>query len=231
MFNMGLEAIKRAKATFSHEEPLKLLDFGCSNGKLTEQIATIFNEGSHKAKIHGYDLSTSKIPKLDDPVRNIHYSSCLDDLEPQSYDIIVVSRVLCCVNDETFNRCLLDITRLLKPHGKVILSVCNPFFVCHGSTPHQIRMLPEGANEEERFTYKKQVASTKSHRQEWYKPFHYLKREFLKVGLQVKEMHMTDTVDIDTFEPNSDYSVIELQSFGLKSRVECSLLIKCSSCN
>lgn len=103
------------------EHPNTVLDVGCGSGYLTY----LLKEGNPHILVHGFDVSSEALKQaasLDKKYRlDINYQNIPE--KDNSYDIVVCSEVL----EHLINvrHCLMEINRVLKDQGKLIVTVPN----------------------------------------------------------------------------------------------------------
>jgi len=120
----------------------KVLDIGCGNGELISMLA----EEGHVCV--ALDLSENRLSKFKDRATNLGVAQVQGDvinipLRNSSIDIIMCSEVLEHIKD--YEKVLKEMNRVLRPHGKIIVSVpykeelmemvcphCGKRFVPHG---------------------------------------------------------------------------------------------------
>ena len=106
----------------------KILDLGCGEGGYSRELA-------HKgAAVTSADCSEASVryckeQALKENLDIQHYiinSSCLDMMNENSFDIVLCAMMLMDVED--LNGTMKEIYRVLKPDGKVFISVLHPCF-------------------------------------------------------------------------------------------------------
>jgi 2-polyprenyl-3-methyl-5-hydroxy-6-metoxy-1,4-benzoquinol methylase len=100
----------------------KVLELGCGNGYLTEEIR---NQG---LEVTGVDMNGEKIERAQHRFPGISFiqSDVLKlSLPPGSYDTVILPEILEHVTEEVGNKMLEIAWRLLKTQGRLIVSVPN----------------------------------------------------------------------------------------------------------
>ena len=98
----------------------RVLDVGCGNGELICMLA----EKEHKCV--ALDLSENRLAKFKDRARKLGVAQIQGDstnipLQDSSIDLIMCSEVLEHIKD--YEKVLKQMNRILKPHGRIVVSV------------------------------------------------------------------------------------------------------------
>ena len=205
-------------------KPKSLLDYGCGKGKIASRISGM---GIH---VTGYDPDpdlTDRWKVLSDKYPKLKFTSELDSLNHKSkFDMVVASLVLCAIpNEEEYNEVLSNLRKFISVSGIVIIAICNPFFTLSASTPLQERHVDGFHSYEESFEWRKKVNSSEMNRIDFHRPLHKIRKDLLKHGLIIKSISQTQTMDLNRFEPNSDFLMLKLAPLP-KFKEKISLLIK-----
>lgn len=104
--------------------PRNLLDFGCGDGRFTEKVP----ENIH---VSIYDISKKVIKLAESRLKNrifdIYYET--NDISKSTYELIVVSMVLICVeNDRKYHQVISQVFDCLKHKGLAIFAIPHPCF-------------------------------------------------------------------------------------------------------
>jgi hypothetical protein len=144
-----------------------------------------------------------------------------------SYDAVVCSLVLCDIaNDTDYHQVIRNLRGLVTDGGIVFVAVCNPFFNFSAPTPFHIeRNIPTGASYELCVNFHECVSGHSSPRLEAHRPYRALVRDLLAAGLQLEYACQTETVDLERFEPASDFLLLRLKPLT-QPEASVSLLIK-----
>ncbi|NUQ73233.1 MAG: glycosyltransferase [Polyangiaceae bacterium] len=204
------------------QNPRRVLDHGCGKGQLARAL------GEQGIEVTAFDpdplLARGWEKKNSPGVRFTFDVATLRNERP--FDIVISSLVLCTLDDDEIYR---DTLAALRAHvsdtGRVLLAVCHPSFVHGGDTPLQERHLPEGADRESPFVWRKTMTSTGRERHDVYRPLERLRLDLRRARLEVTEIFETETVDLERFEPASDFLVLVLQPLPVKGS-DVSLLIR-----
>ncbi|MCG8419270.1 MAG: glycosyltransferase [Proteobacteria bacterium] len=190
--------------------PRRILDYGCGKGRVSRDMAKLGGQ------VLGYDP---------DDAHRAHWQSRCQGLPNLRFthqrgkvlgaglfDVVVCRRVLCTIEDDDELRAILrDLRALVAENGRVIVSVCNPYFTFGGPTPEADRVLPAGAQYESTFVWHKRIRASGRVRREVHRTERQLRREFVRAGLAVCRRAEEPTVDLERFEPASDQLAFELE--------------------
>ncbi len=169
-----------------------ILDLGCGEGGYSRELA---RKG---AKVTAVDCAENAIKycesKADEEKLQITHlvrnSGDLYDVADDTYDIVLASMML--MDCEDFEGTIREITRVLKPSGKLFASVCHPCFHASG-----------GIGRQDKGIDKKVVVSNYYHPTEWEAPLSggtikvvwrhrtiedYIKT-FIKCGLTITDLN------------------------------------------
>lgn len=144
------------------------------------------------------------------------------------FDAVISSLVLCEMgNGFEYERALADIRVAVRDGGIALVTVCNPFGTFGGPTPlHRRRDLPAEVDYQDSFWYTENAEASVG-RQEFHRPLWRIERDLLRHGLRVERRIESLTVDLDRFEPASDFMTLLCRPVGLKGpSCPASLLIK-----
>lgn len=120
----------------------KVLDIGCGNGELICMLA----EKGHKCVT--LDLSKNRLAKFKSRAKKLGVTQIQGDstnipLQDSSIDIIMCSEVLEHIKD--YEKVLKQMNRILKPHGRIVVSVPDKEELMEIVCPHcGKRFVPRG---------------------------------------------------------------------------------------
>ena len=230
IFELALKKISATDdlhALIEHElvaiNPLRVFDYGCGKGKLMERLAR------HDMTAEGYDPDSRHQDRWR-TLEKFNPTLTFSNQKPQpsvSYDAVVCSLVLCDIaNDTDYHQVIRDLRGLVTDSGTVFVAVCNPFFNFSAPTPFHIeRNFPAGAIYERRVNFHECVSGHSGSRLEAHRPYRTLVRDLLAAGLQLEYVCQTETVDLERFEPASDFLLLRLKPLP-QPEASVSLLIK-----
>ena len=206
------------------ESPNSVLDYGCGDGRLAEELAV------RGIDTVGYDPDAGIISQCLERGGRAAYGGgeLLEKLlaEGAKFDTVVCGRVLCTIADQMeFDGVLTDLRRLVSGSGTALVAVCNPFHLSTESTELWQRHLPAGFEYEDTFVYDKTVASSGNARREVHRSLSSYRRAFINAGFHVDAAVELDGTDTEALLPSSDHLVFRLKP-APKDRPQVSLLIK-----
>ena len=187
----------------------RVLDYGCGKGRLAKDMA------DRGAQVLGYDPDPAHRARWRSLCRgtgSLRFTHERSDVTAAArFDLVVCRRVLCTIERDADLRAVLgDLRALVSERGRVVVTVCNPHFTFGGSSPEADRELPPGARYENAFGWRKTIRATGRVRHDVHRPERALRREFARVGLAVCRRVEALSVDLERFEPISDYLAFEL---------------------
>ncbi|MBL8862835.1 MAG: glycosyltransferase [Planctomycetes bacterium] len=182
-----------------------VLDYGC--GKQARSARAFAAAGLHTV---GFDPGAGVAARwleLGHLPPGLHLTASRDEaLASGPFDAVVCTLVLCEWPDgPDYERMLGDIRNAVRADGAVVLTICNPFATFGGPTPlHRHRDLPAGACYDECFAYAEN-GETGAARGEFHRPLRRIERDLLRYGLVVERRIESESVDLERFEPASDF--------------------------
>ena len=187
-----------------------VLDYGCGRGGLARRLASAGME------VTGYDPDPEASARWNPADGKTEFLGAprLDGLlqREHAFDAVVVSRVLCTLEDsEELRRVLQNLRRLASLAGTVLVAVCNPFGYCLERTEGHQRRLPPKAEYDNVFTYRERDPASEHWLNEVHRPLEVYRREFLNAGLLVERMVEVSGSDTLNLRPASDYMVFRLK--------------------
>jgi broad specificity phosphatase PhoE/SAM-dependent methyltransferase/glycosyltransferase involved in cell wall biosynthesis len=182
-----------------------VLDYGC--GKKAASARSLAEAG---LRVVGFDPGDGVAARWRD-LSALPASLCLtasreEALAAGAFDAVVCSLVLCeWADGAVYERLLGDLRQAVRDGGTVVVTICNPFATFGGPTPlHRHRALPSGASYEDCFAYTEN-GETGAGRVEFHRPLRRIERDLLRHGLVVERRIESQTVDLERFEPASDF--------------------------
>lgn len=193
-----------------------VLDYGAGKCKIANALA-------NKRKVDVFDIDLDTLHKRASSQVNIIESA--DNIAADKYDLVLSNLVLCCVDDETASYIVRDLVRAVKANGRVIISICNPFFNSVQNTELRTCGLSGNYNTAER--YEKHTTVGVSIRAEYHRPIEYYINLFKRNGLTIDSIIEGQGVDADTLLPIAEHLIFDCRkSQNPIVYKDCSLLIK-----
>lgn len=183
---------------------LRILDYGCGKGRLARRFAALGHD------VVGYDPD----PALRSDLQALATSGAwaITTVPSERFDVVICELVLCTIeHGPVYEGVIADLRRLVRDEGRVVVAVCNPAFTMGGDTPLQHRILPADVQVDRTFAWEKVLTGTETRRRDVHRPIARLRRDFLRVGLAIDGVRETETVDLERFEPASDFLVLRLR--------------------
>ena len=207
----GLDELyyRQVAELISTETPGYVLDYGCGDGRLTEELA------GRGIAVTGYDPDNASVSRCLD---HGNRAACggrdlLEKLlaENARFDTVVCGRVLCTIADNSeFEKVLKDLRGLVADSGTVLVAVCNPFHLPAASTELSEKHLPDGCGYEDTFAYDKTVVANGNTRSEVHRSYSTYRRAFINAGFFVDGVSEFEGTDTKALLPSSDHLVFRL---------------------
>lgn len=208
--------------------PSTVLDYGCGRGVHATALA------AGGAMVTAYDPDQghrTRWGRVATP-RVAFTTDRSEALTRGPFDGVICSLVLCELPDGgEYERVLADLRQAVRPDGRVLIVVCNPFFTFGGPTPlHRRRDVPTDVSYEETFSLCEYVGETAQPRQDVHRPLSKLRRDLLRHGFVIDRTACDRTVDLERFEPASDFLALHCRPIPRESTTrDVTLLIRTCS--
>ncbi len=192
--------------------PSKLLDYGAGKCK----IANFF---SGKADVYVYDIDAETLR-----ARAGKEVTIIPEIEKyhSNFDLINCNKVLCCVDGKTCDYILNQIYRLLPENGRLILSICDPFFDDVDKTETRTSGFKGNYQNSEEFG-KETIYGT---RREFHRPFSYYERLLQRHGFKIEQILEDKGIDTSTLNFIGEEIIFDCVKKTKAFLKDCTLLIK-----
>lgn len=222
-----LEAIvnRRYKEDLHDDVILNLVDLYCSQN--------ILDYGAGKCKIANtlsqkYSVAVFDIDKDILRSRALPQVEILDDIQcipSGKYDVVLNNLVLCCVDDDTAQQIVQNAVDKVKVGGRVLISICNPFFNSVQNTELRASGLLGRYNQAEVFS--KQATVGVPTRKEYHRPIEFYLNLLERNGLHLEHIVEGRGADLDTLLPIAEHLVFVCKKLDAPHAYkDCTLLIK-----
>ena len=187
----------------------RLLDYGCGKGKLAEALAT------RGWAVSAFDPDPMLADRWSVGSGLVRYlgrggnTRMLD--EGETFDVVVCSLVLCLLDEQAHLSIVEELRDLAGGQGRILVAICNPRFIA-GTTSIQKRLPPSDVTPRDCFDLVKEVASTGRRIVDKHRPLEDYQAVFARCGLAVQDSWESDGVDMDSFEPTSDFMLFDLSA-------------------
>lgn len=200
-----LELIKK-------HHPSSFLDYGAGKCKIVNSLAG-------KVNAFAFDIDKKLIYE-----RVSNKVTIIDDIEEvdQTFDLINCNKVFCCTDQNTNKYILKQINRLLPIGGRLILSICNPFFDNINLTETCISNYKGRYEESKQYT----KMTIYGNRSEYHRPFSYYERLIQKHGFKIENIYEDNGIDTSSLSFIGEHLIFDCYKVEKKDLFDCSLLIK-----
>lgn len=195
--------------------PGSVLDYGAGKCKIANSIASKFNT-------YVFDIDNKTLTE-----RASKKVTIINDInnEQRTFDLINCNKVLCCTDNETNDFILNKINKLLLNGGRLILSICNPFFDDINHTVTSIKNY--GGKYENSSPYQKMTIY--GNRDEYHRPFSYYERLLNKHGFNIETIYEDKSIDVSSLSYIGEHLIFDCYKSDKKILNDCTLLIKANS--
>lgn len=204
--------------------PATVLDYGCGKGKVTEELAR------RGVRVTGWDPDPGRIVRCRGYGSQVRYLDAPDTLlaAGERFDVVICSIVACIVDDVGVPTLLANLRGLVADGGRVVFSVCHPFYsLSHGSEIHR-KESPEHARYRDRFDVLSIVRNTGRGVRDIHRPWAWYVRKLAEAGLGVVGVEESEGTSPETGWPHPDYLITVLEPLPLPVP-EVSLVIRASA--
>ncbi|MDA8143683.1 MAG: glycosyltransferase [Thermoplasmatales archaeon] len=208
----------------SHYTHKRILDYGCGKGQIADELSRALEVSVYDKDMsdfyHKHQTgSAARVLKREDLDR---FSS-----EQEKFDIVLVSLVLCTVDEDEVKVILADARRLIRKGGELVVVICNPFGIHDRETGTHEKTGYIG-NYYARFTFEKKMKITNGLRLEYHRPLEWYIDEIKKAGFRPTVFSESDGVSFETISPGSEFLMIRASASETPAEYDVSLMIKAS---
>ena len=202
----------------------RILDYGCGKGQISDELEIGFD-----VSVYDKDISDYRNKHKNGSIAKVLDRENLDRISQdlEKFDLVLVSLVLCTVDDIEAREILADARRLVRNGGELMVVICNPFNLHNRktNTHEKIGVLDDYHHG---FTYEKKMSSTGRIRLEYHRPVGWYIDEMKKAGFQPYDFSESDGTSFDTVSPGSDFLMIRALASETPKVYDVSLMIKAS---
>lgn len=202
----------------------KILDYGSGKGQIADELAK-------NNDVLAYDIDMSSFYK-GHPGGSNPKAISRDDLnrisyEQDKFDLILLSLVLCTIDDEKAREAIYEARRLVKQDKEIVIIICNPFNI-HNRETVTHEKIGDLQNYNTRFTFKKKMKLTGNLRDEYHRPLEWYIHELRKAGFYPTGFSESEGTCFETISPGSEFLMIRGRAASIPSESDVSLIIKAS---
>lgn len=225
-FNFGLDVFKELIDDKKKEQihdpivldlihkhhPSSVLDYGAGKCKIANAIS-----GKYNTFVFDIDKGTLH-SRANDKI------TIIEDVEKvyRTFDLINCNKVLCCT-DRAMNEYILNrINKLLPVNGRLILSICDPFFNNVDNTAATIKNY-DGKYEN---SCEYQKITIYGSRNEYHRPFTYYERLLSKFGFIIDNVYEDKGIDTSSIAFVGEHLIFDCHKASKNKLKDCTLLIK-----
>lgn len=203
----------------------KILDYGSGKGQIADELA----KNNH---VFAYDIDMSSYYNRHPGGRN-PIAISRDDLnkisdEQDNFDLVLLSLVLCTIDDEKAREAISEARRLVKQDKEIVIIICNPFNI-HNRETVTHEKIGNIRNYNTRFTFKKRIKLTGNLRNEYHRPLDWYIHELKKAGFHPTEFSESAGTSFEAVSPGSEFLMIRGRAVIIPNESDVSLMIKASS--
>ena len=195
-------------------QPSKALDFGCGKGKTAEALAKAGVE------VYAWDPDKKRIEVNKARKSTVRYHDSVAPIVEEGifFDVIVCSLVLCHVDDAEAKHILHTLRSMIAPSGKVVLSICNPFFNTLRSDNYHCKQPAGSYNYHEHFTLENRSPFSGQRFTDYHRPLEWYKKELARAGFAIESITETSSLNPKNGRDFSDYLLMNVRPLPLPSK-------------
>jgi 2-polyprenyl-3-methyl-5-hydroxy-6-metoxy-1,4-benzoquinol methylase len=190
--------------------PKTVFDYGCGKGKIAEAIA------KQGVQVTAWDPDPEKIKRCISYGSNVNYLESCSDIRriDRHFDVVICSIVGCIVESGKILELFADLRRLVSDKGRIVFSICNPFYTLEPKSELVIKTIPGNAHYRKQFEYVSTPLTTLHKINEFHRPWEWYKRKLNESGLRIQSVEESEGISPDTGWPHSDYIMAVLEPFS-----------------
>jgi len=179
---------------------VKILDYGCGPGVLLKEL------NLKGANAYGFDVSEKLIIEARKQLSSSRLFTTLDF--KNNFDVIICNLVLCIVDETEVEKIMNNVSKLLKPNGRVYVGFCNPKIFNIEESQLDFR-------EKTNCTYCDNHEYTKTKKEggytiiEKHRPIEWYRNVYKKAGFKIAHEHYTEKYRCNGCEVE-DFIIFEL---------------------
>lgn len=196
--------------------PRHILDYGAGKCKIANSLSGKYN-------FSVFDIDTNTLKTRAD--ENVEVFENFEEIPDDSYEMIINSLVLCCVDKDTACDIVSKIASKLSINGKAIISICNPFYNNIAHTELRTQGLNYSYFNAASFDKHNKVGSPI--RKEFHRPIEFYINLLQRNGLEIENIIECDGVNTDTLLSIGEHLILDCKLVSKPGKIDdCSLLIK-----
>jgi hypothetical protein len=187
--------------------PKTVLDYGCGKGKVTEELAR------RGVQVTGWDPDHARIARCRGYGSGTRYLNAPDALLAASerFDVVICSIVACIVDEAAVPILLTHLRQLVAEGGRVVFSVCHPFYSLSGCSEIHCKESPADAHYRGRFDVRSIVRNTGRGVRDLHRPWSWYVRKLAEAGLGVLGVEESEGISPETGWSHADYLIAILE--------------------
>lgn len=215
---------KRSKEEIHDDLMFKLIDV--KNKKILDYGAGRCNIANLLSKNNDVDVFDIDIKTIKENASiNVNILTNIESASIDAYDLIICNLVLCCTTINVNKEIINNISNLLKLNGRLIISICNPFF--NEIKNSEICSKIDFDNYHNSCIFNKRVNANNNVRVEFHRPIEYYSNLLNRNGFHIMNISESDGVNFDDLMPISEHLFFDCVLKRKNTKInDCSLLIK-----
>lgn len=210
---------------FTDYRDKKILDYGCGKGEIADELSKKNDVSVYDIDLSGYysrhSTSTSTVVMDRDGLNRV-------SMQIERFDVVLLSLILCTVNDADTREILKDSRKVLNDDGEIVVVICNPFNIENRETQTHEKIGCSGTYND-LFEFEKRMKISGNLRHEYHRPIDWYIRELKRTGFMPVEFYESDGGSLDSISPGSEFLMIRAQAVTYSENSDVALMIKASS--